>query len=76
MKHVVAKPFNTTIRRMLAGTVVAETDDLSPHTFADLKTRGFIKSDAPAAAVERTSQSQPQSEPVAQKVRQPQRGDG
>jgi len=40
--HVIARPINTTTRRLRAGAEVAETDDLTPHTFADLKERGFI----------------------------------
>lgn len=42
MPHVVTKPFNTTNRRFRLNDAVAETDDLAPHTFGDLKTRGFI----------------------------------
>lgn len=40
--HVVTKPFNTLQRRFRLGAEVSETDDLSPHTFDDLNTRGFI----------------------------------
>lgn len=66
MTHVVAKPFNTSIRRMRVGTAVAETDDLAPHTFSDLKTRGFIKSDAPdvaSAPAQKAPDASPQKRP-------------
>lgn len=39
---IVAKPFNTVNRRFRPGTEVAETEDLSPHSFAALKAGGFI----------------------------------
>lgn len=50
MTHVVAKPFNTVNRRLRVGAPVEETDDLSPHTFDDLKKRHWIVSGATKAA--------------------------
>lgn len=60
----VAKPFNTTTRRFRAGAPVSPTDDLSPHAFADLKTRGFIvdETDAKAAVPPIGKRAQPRSE--------------
>jgi hypothetical protein len=41
---VVAKPFNSTIRRFRVGAELPwnKADDLSPHSFEDLKAKGFI----------------------------------
>lgn len=50
MTHVVAKPFNTVNRRLRVGAPVEETDDLSPHTFDNLKKGHWIVSDATKAA--------------------------
>lgn len=38
----VAKPFNSITQRFKLGAPVSENDDLAPHSFEDLKTRGFI----------------------------------
>lgn len=47
----VAKPFNSITQRFRVGSEVNDGDDLSPHSFGDLKTRGFItdKAEAPAS---------------------------
>lgn len=60
MSHVVAKPFNTVNRRLGEGALVSETDDLSPFTFDDLKSRRWIVSDTTktgAAAVRKGSKA-------------------
>jgi hypothetical protein len=54
MMHV-AKPFKTVNRRFAIGTVVQENDDLSPHTLADLKDRGFIATPGSASEPSRAS---------------------
>ncbi|TPJ60824.1 hypothetical protein [Mesorhizobium sp. B2-6-1] len=46
----VLKPFNSTSRRYAVGDPVRETDDLSPHSFEDLKARKFIGTPKPAQA--------------------------
>lgn len=64
MSHVVAKPFNTESRRLKAGAPVAETDDLAPHAFADLKARGFVRSTAqPAAPAHKAPEAAPSKRP-------------
>lgn len=45
MEHVVAKPFNTVNRRFREGDPVLATEDLSPHSFDDLKARRWIVSE-------------------------------
>lgn len=52
MSTIVAKAFNSTQRHFREGDPVSILDDLSPHTFADLKDRGFIASKRDAAPVE------------------------
>ncbi len=42
MSHVIAKLFNTASRRFKIDDPISENENLSPHTFADLKARGFI----------------------------------
>jgi hypothetical protein len=54
--HVVAKQFNTRLRRLRAGDPVSQTDDLSPHTFADLKAGKFIAAKAEPQPPARASQ--------------------
>lgn len=51
MSDVVLKAINTVNRRLKVGDPVSECDDLSPHSFDDLRSRGFIGSDEPSAAV-------------------------
>jgi len=52
MQHVIAKPINTRVRRLRVGDPIRRNDDLSPHTFDDLKARGFItEKGEPAAPV-------------------------
>jgi len=60
MAYIVAKYLTTTRRRLKINDPVTETDDLSPHTFADLKTRGFIVEKSEMAAV---STKQPTNQP-------------
>lgn len=45
---VVLKPLTTHTQRLPIGAEVNEGDDLSPHTFEDLKERGFIGDEAEA----------------------------
>ena len=49
---VVAKPFNSMLRRFRVGQEVAETEDVAPLSFDHLKERGFLapKPAAPAAS--------------------------
>jgi hypothetical protein len=49
--HKVLKAFNTVNRRLKIGDPVNEGDDLSPHSFDELKLRGFIGSDEPERVV-------------------------
>ena len=42
MKHIIARAINTENRRLTVGSIVFETDNLVPHSFTDLKARGFI----------------------------------
>lgn len=42
MSDVVLKPINTAHRRLKAGDLVNEGDDVSPHTHGSLRTGGFI----------------------------------
>ncbi len=46
--YVVAKPFNTAIQRFRKDADVSPLDDLAPHSFWDLKKRGFIAERTPA----------------------------
>jgi hypothetical protein len=59
MSHVVAKPFKTVNRRFAIGVEIRESDDLSPHSFADLKERGFITaaSAAPSSSAANASRA-------------------
>jgi hypothetical protein len=50
MSNKVLKAFNTVNRRLKVGDPVSEGDDLSPHSFDDLKSRGFIGSSEPEPA--------------------------
>ncbi len=46
---IVLKPLNCLHRRLKVGDPARPTDDYRPHTFADLKARGFIgEKEAPA----------------------------
>lgn len=47
MSDVVLKAIHTVNRRLRVGDPVSEGDDLSPHSFSDLKSRGFIGSGEP-----------------------------
>lgn len=42
MEHVIAKAITTASRRLKVGDPVSADENLSPHTFDDLKARGFI----------------------------------
>jgi hypothetical protein len=67
MQHVIAKPLTTTRRRLAVNDPVSADDDLSPHSFADLKTRGFIvevPAEKPAEPAPATKARSPR-EPVA-----------
>lgn len=52
MSNLVAKPFNSTTQRFVEGQPVSILDDLAPHTFEDLKARGFITSKRDPAPVD------------------------
>jgi hypothetical protein len=47
MSDKVLKAFNTVNRRLKVNDPVDASDDLSPHSFEDLKSRGFIGSSEP-----------------------------
>lgn len=58
MTNVVLKAINTETRRLRIGDAVGESDDLTPHNFSDLKSRGFIGSkDAPVSVPSRFSKA-------------------
>lgn len=42
MEYIIAKEFKTLIHRFKVGDMVAESYDLQPHTFDELKERGVI----------------------------------
>lgn len=53
MDYVVAKPFQTTLRRLAVGATVNDGDDLSPHSIESLRAAGLIaaqKADEPLPA--------------------------
>jgi hypothetical protein len=47
MSDKVLKAFKTVNRRLKIDDPINESDDLSPHSFDDLKSRGFIGSSEP-----------------------------
>jgi hypothetical protein len=49
VKYVALKPFNTSNRKFAVGQEVKLSDDISPHSFADFKTRGFIGEESKVA---------------------------
>jgi hypothetical protein len=50
MSAKVLKAFNTVNRRLKIDDPVCEGDDLSPHSFEDMKSRGFIGSGEPESS--------------------------
>lgn len=42
LTNIVLKSFNSTLRRFPLGATVSDSDDFTPHSYEDLKTRGFI----------------------------------
>lgn len=50
-KFEVAKPFNTANRRMTVGVAVSSSDDLTPHSFEERRSGGYVRAVVePAAA--------------------------
>lgn len=48
--YVVAKPLNTTSRRLTPGAPVTDGEDFSPYAFGDLLARKFLVPDGTKAA--------------------------
>lgn len=72
MEYVIAKEFKTLIHRFKVGDSVAQSFDLQPFTFDELKERGVIAEKAPADAVFESFGAPP---PRTQPFRNPQSDD-